>query len=88
MAPDDPGGIRELRFRHEDGDVVTHVIVQVNPDGTGSVSVASNLLDIEAGREETKIATKASLRVLSIARHLVFEAFCQAGGTLDELRDK
>lgn len=82
MAPDDPGSVRELRFRHG----ANHIIVTASPDGTGTVSVHGNLIESPVDQEDRKAALMATLKMLSIARHAVFEEYTQAGGTLEELR--
>ena len=83
MAPDDPSGIRELRFRHGSN----HVIVTVSPDGSGTVRVIGGVYNEIAG-DERKDALKAALKMLSVARHLVFEEFVETGGTVEELREE
>jgi hypothetical protein len=85
MAPDDPSGIRELKFRHGP----YHIIVTASPEGTGSVKViGGGLYDMKVSDEEAKEAVKATIKMISIARHWVFEEFKRLGGTVEELRQE
>ncbi len=84
MAPDDPGSVRELRFRHG----AHHIIVTASPDGSGQVRVLGDVQHMEVPALAKKAALKATVKMLSIARRWVFEEFLKVGGTVEELRDE
>ncbi len=84
MAPDDPASVRELRFRHGS----SHIIVIASPDGTGHVRVHGSLVEMQVDHAERKAALMATLKMLSIARRAVFEAYIKVGGSLEELHNE
>jgi len=83
MSPDDPAGTRELRFNYGR----YHVIVTAAPDGTGSIAVLDDFYKT-AEPDISKEAIRDAVKMLSIARHIAFEAFRRLGGTVEELRDE
>lgn len=78
MDPDDPE--RELRFRYGP----YHVVITVDPDGGGSARVVDHFY-VEPPPDEKRKALAAALKMLSIARHLTFDAYVADGGTIEEL---
>lgn len=81
VAPDDPGAVRELRFRFGE----YHIVVTASPDGAGRVDVIDDFYrapDVSV----SKLALASTLAMLSIARKWVFDAYLKAGGTVEELR--
>lgn len=82
MAPDDPGSVRELRFRYGK----YHIIVTASPDGAGNVRVIDDFYR-EPDAQTRKDALASTSAMLSIARHWVFAEYQKAGGTVDELRE-
>lgn len=83
MVPDDPGAIRERELRFRFGSY--HVIVAARPDGTWSVQVMDSFY-VEPDQTITKQALASTLKLLSVTRKWVFEAYQRAGGTVKELR--
>lgn len=81
MAPDDPSGVRELRFRFGS----YHIIVTADPHGGGCVRVIDDFYNAPPA-ETNRNALASALRLLSVARKWVFDAYLKAGGSLDELR--
>jgi hypothetical protein len=80
---DDTKTIRELRFNYGR----YHVLITVQPEGEeGEVRVLDDFFHSPIPQIR-KVALKATLKMLSIARHLVFEAYKQEGGTIQELQD-
>ena len=79
--PDDPTGVRELRFRYDK----YHVIVNASPEGDGQVRVINDFFH-QPDPETNKKALVFTLNMLSIARRWVLNAYLASGGTLVELR--
>lgn len=82
MAPDDPGGVRELHFRFGR----YHILVTASPDGDGAVRVMDDFYN-EPPDDVRKDALATVMAMLSNARHWVFEAYLNAGGSVEELRE-
>lgn len=86
MSPDDPGGVRELRFRHG----TLHVHITAAPDNSGEVKVfGAGIIDpaLTPTVPEQRDAIKSAVRMLSIARRLAFAEYLKLGGTVEELRE-